>query len=87
MESWLTIPLETPGAWCAYDATDLIRFLAYSSCRIHEAANVKRDDVDLDAETIRICGDPVHRTKNSEPRTIPINPAMQDATNALPFIA
>jgi integrase len=54
------------------DAADLVRFLAYSGCRINEAANVKRDDVDLQAGTIRICGDPVNGTKNSESRTIPI---------------
>ena len=70
--------IESSGAWCAYDAADLVRFLAYSGCRINEAANVKCDDVDLQAGTIRICGDPVHGTKNSESRTIPINPAMHD---------
>ena len=70
--------IESSGAWCAYDAADLVRFLAYSGCRIHEAANVKRDDVDLQAGTIRISGDPVHGTKNSESRTIPINPAMHE---------
>ena len=70
--------IESSGAWCAYDAADLVRFLAYSGCRISEAANVKRDDVDLEAGTIRISGDPVHGTKNSESRTIPINPAMHD---------
>jgi integrase len=70
--------IESSGAWCAYDAADLVRFLAYSGCRISEVANVKRDDVDLRAGTIRISGDPVHGTKNSESRTIPINPAMHD---------
>jgi integrase len=70
--------IESSGAWCAYDAADLVRFLAYSGCRISEAANVKRDDVDLQAGTIRISGDPVHGTKNSESRTIPINPAMHE---------
>jgi integrase len=70
--------VESSGAWCAYDAADLVRFLTYSGCRIHEAANMKRDDVDLEAGTIHISGDPVHGTKNSESRTIPINPAMHE---------
>ena len=26
--------IESSGAWCAYDAADLVRFLAYSGCRI-----------------------------------------------------
>jgi len=70
--------IESSGAWCAYDAADLVRFLAYSGCRIHEAANVNRDDVDLEGGAIRISGDPVHGTKNSECRTIPMNPAMHE---------
>ena len=74
--------IESSGAWCAYDAADLVRFLAYSGCRISEAANVKRDDVDQQAGTIRISGDPVLGTKNSESRTIPINPAMHDELQA-----
>jgi integrase len=74
----ILVNIESSGAWCAYDAAELVRFLAYSGCRIHEAANVKRDDVDLKAGTIRIYGDPVHGTKNSESRTIPINPAMHE---------
>ena len=69
--------IESSGAWCAKDAADLVRFLAYSGCRITEAENIKREDVDLAAGTIRIWGDPVHGTKNSEPRTVPINPAMR----------
>ena len=64
--------IESSGAWCAHDAADLVRFLAYSGCRINEAANVKPDDVDLQAGTIRISGDPVHGTKNSESRVLPV---------------
>jgi len=75
--------IESSGAWCAYDAADLVRFLAFSGCRINEAANVKRDDVDLKAGTIRISGDPVQGTKNSESRTIPINPAMLELCTRL----
>jgi integrase len=73
---WETLNPQAPGAQMM--RADLVRFLAYGGCRISEAANVKRDDVDLQAGTIRIYGDPVHGTKNSESRTIPINPAMHD---------
>ncbi len=46
----ILVNIESSGAWCAYDAAYQARFLAYSGCRIQEAANVKRDDVDLEAE-------------------------------------
>jgi hypothetical protein len=44
---------------------------------------VKRDDADLEAGTIRISGNPVHGTKNSESRIIPINPPMHELCGRL----
>jgi integrase len=70
--------IESSGAWCAPDAADLVRFLAYSGCRINEAANVKRSDVNLDAGAITISGDPVQGTKSGGSRTIPVNPSMRE---------
>jgi integrase len=70
--------VETSGAWCAGDAADLVRFVAYSGCRIDEARNVKREDVNLEAGTIRIFGDPVTGTKGGDPRTVHTIPAMRE---------
>jgi integrase len=70
--------IESSGAWCAQDAADLVRFLAYSGCRITEATHVKVQDVDLVAGTIRVLGDPVHGTKGGESRSIPINQPMRE---------
>jgi integrase len=70
--------IESSGAWCAQDAADLVRFLAYSGCRITEATHVKVEDVDLVAGTIRIVGDPKLGTKSGESRSIPINQSMRE---------
>src|SRR3984893_7633797 len=66
----ILVNIESSGAWCALDAAELVRFLAYSGCRIQEAANVKRDDVELEAGAIRISDDQVDGTKKSEILTV-----------------
>jgi len=50
----------------------LVRFLTFSGCRIDEARHVKWSDVDFASERLTIRGNPIHRTKNSEIRTIPL---------------
>jgi integrase len=75
--------IESTRAWCADDAANLVRFLAFSGCRIAEATNVKRDDVDLENGTIRILGDAVTGTKSGESRTIPMNPALRELVSRL----
>jgi integrase len=70
--------IESSGAWCAQDAADLVRILAFSGCRITEATHVKMEDVDLAIGTIRILGDPKLGTKSGEGRTIPINQPMRE---------
>lgn len=75
--------IATNGAWCSRDCANLVQFLAYSGCRITEAANVKWEDVDGAKGTIRIHGDAETGTKNSESRTIPIIPAMRDLLDRL----
>lgn len=63
--------IESSGAPCANDAADLVRFLAFSGCRINEAINIKHDNVDLGDGTILILGDPIQGTKSGSSRTIP----------------
>jgi integrase len=62
------------GAWCSQACGDLTAFLAFSGCRVNEAANVRWADVGDDA--LWIHGAPVTGTKNSESRQIPIIPAL-----------
>ncbi len=75
--------IRNTGAWCAHDAADLVEFLAYSGCRITEAAYTRWSDVDGAARTIRIHGHEVTGTKNTESRSIPITPPMRDLLDRL----
>jgi integrase len=50
----LTSHLEQSSAWKAQRSADLIRFLAYSGCRISEARKVTWADVDLSGGFIRV---------------------------------
>jgi len=54
--------VETSGAGQAKDCADLIRFLAFSGCRISEAKQVLWSDVDFERGEIR-----VHNAKRSKP--------------------
>jgi integrase len=64
-------------AWCSQQCGDLIEFLAFSGCRLREAGFITWKDVDLEAGTIWIQGDPTTGTKNWDRRQIPIIPALE----------
>ena len=70
--------VETSGAAQAQDCADLIRFLAYSGCRISEAAGVTWQDVDFKTGEIRVHSAKNRRTSDeSETRDIPVIPPMK----------
>jgi integrase len=70
--------VETSGAAQAQDCADLIRFLAYSGCRISEAATVTWSDVDFEKAEIRVHCAKRRKTGNeAEFRIIPIIPPMR----------
>jgi integrase len=56
---------------------DLVELLAYSGCRIQEAASLKWSDVDLERSTLTVTGGEIG-TKNHEPRTIPLTAALRN---------
>lgn len=60
----------------AKDGADLVELLAYSGCRIHEAASIKWADVDLARSSVRVTGGE-RGTKNHETRTIPMTDALK----------
>lgn len=60
----------------AKPGADLVELLAYSGCRIAEAAALTWADVDFDANTLRIRGG-IDGTKNYEVRTIPMTEALR----------
>jgi integrase len=68
--------IETSGAVQAKDCADLVRFLAFSGCRLSEAANVRWNDVDWDKQELVVRGDPVTGTKNWEIRRVPMIPEL-----------
>ena len=71
--------IETAGARQSKDCAFLVRFLAFSGCRISEAQQVRWSDVDFDRGEIR-----VHNAKRSKTtsahdlRYVPIIPAMRE---------
>jgi integrase len=76
--------VETSGAGQAQHCADLIRFLAFSGCRISEARKVTWSDVDMDREEIRVCN--AKRTKRSNgalTRQVPIIPPMRELLERL----
>jgi integrase len=64
------------GAWCSRQCGDLVEFLAFSGCRLDEAAWIEWADVNEAAGFIWVHGDPFNSTKNNERRQVPIIPAM-----------
>jgi len=75
--------VETSGAWCAKECADLIRFLAFSGCRITEAAHIEWKHVDGKKGTILVEGEPEAGTKNRERRLIPIIDPMRELLERL----
>jgi integrase len=59
------------GGW-AERCADLVEFLAYSGCRIGEAARVEGHHCDFEKGEITVLGDPVTGTKNWEIRRVPM---------------
>lgn len=71
--------IETAGAPQSKDCADLVRFLAYSGCRISEARTVKWSDVDWSRSEIRVRN--AKRSLSSSDhaeRLVPMIPAMRE---------
>jgi integrase len=76
--------VETSGAGRQQQCADLIRFLAFSGCRISEARKVTRADVDMDRQEIRVWN--AKRPKRSSAsltRQVPIIPPMRELLERL----
>jgi integrase len=71
--------VETSGAGQQQECADLIRFLAFSACRISEARKVPWSDVDLTKGELRVFN--AKRSKRSNAaqyRQVPIIPPMRE---------
>jgi integrase len=83
--------IETSGAGQAQHCADLVRFLAYSGCRISEAQKVVWSDVDFKRGEIRVWNAKRAKKSNAHStRQVPIIPPMREllerlkVTNPLP---
>ena len=56
---------------------DFVELLAYSGCRLHEAASLRWRDVDFEKGALTVSGGE-RGTKNDETRTIPMTDALRD---------
>lgn len=75
----MLVEIETSGAGQARHCADLVRFLAFSGCRLSEARQVTWVDVDHDRGHIVVRSAKVRRTSNaSDSRFVPIIPPMSD---------
>jgi len=71
--------IETSGAGQARHCANLVRFLAFSGCRLSEARQVTWTDVDLERGHILVRSAKVRRTSNSsDSRIVPIIPPMRE---------
>jgi integrase len=74
--------IETSGAGQAKHCADLVRFLAFSGCRLSEAKKVQWKDVDLEAGWITVENAKVRRAADVNDddlfRSVPIIPAMRE---------
>ena len=76
--------IETSGAGQARSCADLVRFLAYSGCRISEARAAKWTDVNLDRGYITIQTAKRRKTANAAlTRNVPIIPEMRSLLDRL----
>ncbi|MFA5263025.1 MAG: tyrosine-type recombinase/integrase [Opitutaceae bacterium] len=66
----------------AKPGADLVELLAYSGCRIAEAAALTWADVDFEKGTLTVTGGET-RTKNYEVRSVPLNSALRQLLNRL----
>jgi integrase len=60
----------------AAPGADFVELLAYSGCRLNEAASLRWCDVNFDTSTLTVTGGE-RRTKNDETRTIPMTQALR----------
>ncbi len=71
--------IETAGARQSKHCADLVRFLAFSGCRISEAGQVRWADVDLERAEIRVQSAKRAKTSGAAPvRFVPIIPPMRE---------
>jgi len=71
--------IETAGARQSQHCADLVRFLAFSGCRISEARNVNWSDVDLARQEIRVQTGKRSKTSGASPvRFVPVIPPMRE---------
>lgn len=76
--------VDTSGAGQAHHCADLVRFLAFSGCRISEAQQVTWADVDFERGEIKVHNAKRSRTGNHHPfRFVPIIPAMRQLLEKL----
>jgi integrase len=76
--------IETSGAGQAKHCADLVRFLAYSGCRISEARQVTWSNIDMQRGEIKIHTSKRSRTSNaSQTRHVPMIPAMRELLERL----
>ncbi|CAN5537517.1 site-specific integrase [soil metagenome] len=75
--------IESGASRDSKNSADLVRFLSYSGLRISEANNVVWSDVNFEAKQLRVRGDSVTGTKNSENRFVPIIPELEQQLRSL----
>jgi integrase len=76
--------IESSGAGQAQQCADLVRFLAFSGCRISEAQRVRWCDVNLSKGTITVHSAKVRRSNSSAPtRVVPFIPPMRELLQRL----
>jgi integrase len=76
--------IENAGSGYSHDCADLVRFLAFSGCRISEARKVTWADVDMERGEIKVHNAKRSRTSNAHPtRQVPIIPAMRQLLERL----
>jgi integrase len=61
----------------------LVRFLAFSGCRIGEAQTVRWRDIDWDREELVVRGDALTGTKNWEIRRVPMIPELKTLLSSM----
>jgi integrase len=76
--------IDSSGAGQAHHCADLVRFLAFSGCRISEAQQVTWADVDMERGEIKVHNAKRSKTGNHHPfRFVPIIPAMRQLLERL----
>ncbi|MCX6979411.1 MAG: site-specific integrase [Verrucomicrobia bacterium] len=73
----------TSGAAQAADCAELVRFLAFTGCRIGEVPHIRWSDVDWNAGELTVRGDPEHGTKTGEVRRVPLIPDARELLESM----